>query len=189
MKDRDFYSNINIPLPNIDWQTVWGDSSPIGETTPRWKPIIDLNNIWPTEIHEKFKSIGLRLSMARVFKWHSRPFFPWHIDGNEKGTTKCALNWVVQGIGVIQWNDSMILDGHTNGLATAAAAGRFNDPYTCQTLPHEKQYLVDTSVPHRVVVGEEMKDRITVSILFRDNWLWPYYRTRDKLASVGLIAE
>ena len=109
MKDRDFYSNINIPLPNIDWQNVWGDSLPGGITTPRWKPITELTNIWPKEIHEKFKSIGLRLSMARVFKWHSQTFFPWHIDGNEKGTTKCALNWVVQGNGVIQWNDSMMI--------------------------------------------------------------------------------
>jgi hypothetical protein len=186
MTDNYFVKTL-VPVPNIDWPSVWGDTSPRGITTHRWKPIKELDNIWPTEVHDKFNSIGLRPLMARVFKWHSKSFFPWHIDGYEKGATKCALNWVVQGGGIVQWNDSMTLDGQTNGLATAAADGTYNDAYTCQTESTDTNYLVKTDIPHRVFGIDPRVPRISISMLFDNNWMWPYERVRDKLHEVDLI--
>jgi len=187
MTEEDYFVRTTIPVPNIDWSSVWGDTSPLGITTHRWKPVKELDNIWPADLHDKFNSIGLKPLMARVFKWHSKSFFPWHIDGYEKGATKCALNWVVQGGGIVQWNEHMVLDGQTNGLASAAADGTYNDSCTMQTQVDDVNYLVKTDIPHRVFGIDPATPRISISMLFDNNWMWSYERTRTKLAELGLL--
>ena len=101
MTEEDYFVRTTIPVPNIDWLSVWGDTSPCGITTHRWKPINELNNIWPADLHDKFNSIGLKPLMARVFKWHSKSFHPWHIDGYEKRATS---SFVANGSAIWGYN-------------------------------------------------------------------------------------
>lgn len=185
-----FFQKTLIPNPvNINWQTLWPEiKSPTDPTDifPRCRSLDEntsINDLWPTsDIPEKLNSVNLNPSNIRVFRWAPNKFFTWHIDaGGSSGPTKCALNWIVEGAGDIQWNSKLDMS-ESSDHAFKYKLGELNDYYEMSS--DGNACLVNTAIPHRLV-NMNNYHRVSISMLV-DSTL-SYKEVYNRLKSVNLI--
>jgi hypothetical protein len=201
MDSRDFYCKTLLPTPKVDWQSIWGDESPATPKTLPWRnaKVGSLKNLWEPEIADKLISIGLVPSTLRVFKWTGNKGHVWHIDGNDHEVTQCAINWVMEGEGRIQWDPDRKLNwiadqhGRTRPINKArqmdpTTHSNKDDTFVCETPDNGNQCLVKTNITHRVYNCDWDTPRTTMSMVFQDRGKWTYERTRDALHKIGLLA-
>ena len=184
-----FYTQTLIPMPKVDCKALWpNDPTDPTDTRPRWKKIpFVAETLWDIEIYNKLKQCYLTPHNVRVFRWAPIKFYPWHIDGNSntKYLFPFAINWIVEGGGLIQWNTTKEL---TVGLQSEArlhlgmCVGTPQDAYEDQTFGHG--CIVNTTIPHRVL-NFEKTHRLSISVIFDPTIT--YEDTITNLKSVGLI--
>lgn len=180
-----YYSHTKIPIPKVDWESVWNDTVPTGY--PKWKPMDIPADAWSTEITDKFKAINLRPSLLRVFKWKQNAVYPWHIDGDNLHVSKFALNWIVGGDGRIQWDDTLVLPTDKTGITAGLLRGGPKDHYTCQSADSGNGCLLKIDIPHRVTTIGDTEPRHTLSLLFAKADNRTYNEIRQLMIGVGLI--
>jgi hypothetical protein len=174
---------------------LW-DNDPLDKTNSilKWKPYSNQNPIWDDLITDLLSKNGFTDTIIRVFRWPPNKDFVWHIDGRTDGNPilfeqshidQFAINWVLEGSGLIQWNSNLNLfrPTHKKGVyAFQHIQGHKDDYYEEQTNGHA--CLINTSIPHRVVNYSDTH-RITVSILFNNGLTFD--QAAEKLKSCGLI--
>ncbi len=165
----NFFTQTRIPAPNIDWKKVWpdrADASDPRDFFPRWRrtdPTPSAEEIWPSDIARSLISVGLIPTNVRIFRWAPNKYFTWHIDaGSSTKPTLCAINWVLEGSGMIQWDSNRILTTQ-DAEAYRYQLGELDDYYEKSSIGHA--CLVNTAIPHRVVNMNSIH-RLSVSILF-----------------------
>jgi hypothetical protein len=178
--DNRFCTQTSIPIPHgIDYRSLWTDS-PYSETdtVPRWKqfkyPDLFVSNnesymheIFTPPIAQVLDILGP--NFVRVFRWYPGKIGTWHIDGNVQNKIECAINWVVEGKGLIQWDRNLKLLVPEPGTPTAAFSfgakqGVLEDYAEYSHIGHA--CLVNTGVPHRAINTEPIH-RITISLAFK----------------------
>jgi hypothetical protein len=182
---EQFYRQTTLPAPDVDYKTVWNvDAKDPADTTPRWLTYPADSKIWDDHISNKLLSVSLKPVLIRIFRWKPNSIFPWHIDGSVNEIAKCAINWVYEGSGLIQWNSNLELSkpDKTSYHAYGSYDGHINDKFEAAALGHG--CIVNTAIPHRVLNLSDVH-RITVSILF-DNEL-TYSEIVEKLKSCDFI--
>jgi len=181
-----FYTQTTLPTPNIDYKSVWlNDPTDVCDTIPRWQLHTLKTNFWPTKIQTNLASQNLFPELIRIFRWHPNGFFPWHVDGTVIARTNFAINWVLDGTGIIQWNSKLNLPPPEPKHATLAYGSIIstpNDAYEETNLGHG--CLVNTTIPHRVVNNNDIH-RITVSMLF--GTYITYEQAVEKLSVLGYV--
>lgn len=183
-KKNYFFAKTKIPTPNIDWKDIW-DIDPADKlnTVPRYR-VYPLNkNIWNKDILERLIDTGMCPKLIRVFRWRPGYSFPWHIDGTSTSTVQFAINWVLAGNGVIQWNSKMNLPRTPSGLSWASKLGKPDDAYECEQFGHG--CIVNTHIPHRVVNLNNIH-RITASMIFDPSF---DYKTALKILEESNLLE
>jgi hypothetical protein len=183
-----FYTQTLIPIPNIDYKSVWANSpTDTTDTIPRWKPYTDTTNLWGDNIIKLLDSVGMVPRLIRVFRWIPNTVFPWHVDGTVETVTEFAINWVIEGTGIIQWNSNVKLskpETHWSHLAYGSLQGTLSDDVEETSFGHG--CIVNTTIPHRVI-NMELLHRLTVSIQF--NKELSYTDAVNNLISCNLIKE
>jgi len=188
MVRNKFYTQTLIPMPKIDCKALW-PTDPIDKTDirPRWRktPFI-AENLWDAEIYNKLNQCYLVPTTIRVFRWAPIGYYPWHIDGDSSRqyVVPFAMNWIVEGAGLIQWNTAikLTIGGETAGIHAGACLGTPQDVFEDQTFGHG--CIVNTSIPHRVLNFEKIH-RLSISVIFDPTLT--YEDTVDNLKTVGLI--
>jgi len=187
---NQFYTQTTLPAPNINYKKIWPNSpTDITDNIPRWRayPLIGAKNLfWTKEIRESLSAENIFPTVVRIFRWRPNGSFPWHIDGTNSETTMFAINWVLEGTGLIQWNSKLILpkpDKNYKHLAAGTKDSTLHDTYEESAFGHG--CLVNTTIPHRVVNNSDVH-RITLSIQFGNHFT--YKEVREKLSALGFIA-
>ena len=183
-----FYTQTLIPMPKVDCKAMWpNDPTDKTDVRPRWKkaPFI-AENLWDAEIYNKLNQCDLVPTTVRVFRWAPTSYYPWHIDGNSniQYVIPFAINWIVEGAGLIQWNTAikLITGGEMAGFHAGVYAGTPQDVFEEQTSGHG--CIVNTTIPHRVL-NFEKTHRLSISVMF--NHTLSYEDTITNLKTVGLI--
>jgi hypothetical protein len=184
-----FYSETTLPTPILDYKSLWPNApADISDTIPRWQqyPLnIARKTLWNEEIRSQLASQGLTPTLVRIFRWCPKGRFTWHIDGTTKEITSFAINWILEGEGVIQWNSKLKLPpppSQHNHLAYGSVVGTDHDPYEEETGGHG--CLVNTAIPHRVLNNNNIH-RISLSIQFGNQLT--YEQALEKLSTLGYI--
>ena len=182
----NYCKQTSIPVPNIDYKRVWNiDPTSPADTIPRWLTYPNNTKIWDDDTTNKLLGVGLKPRVIRVFRWRPNSVFPWHVDGNVDQVTRFAINWVLEGNGIIQWHSKLELPKpmpkHKH-LAYGSLVGKIEDKFEFQALGHA--CVVNTVIPHRILNTSDVH-RITVSILFGDDY--SYNETVEKLKFSGFI--
>ena len=188
---NEYFSQTIIPTPVIDWKSLWPEilsSDDPGVNLPLFRLIntrsVTLHDLWPEgNVADKLTHAGIEPYFIRIFRWAPNRFFPWHIDGIISKPRFCALNWVLEGHGEIQWNTKFEWD-NTPCKTTAfkVRLGNYDDPY--EESVNANACLVNTFIPHRVVNMNNMH-RVTISIVTNEEL--SYTEVYNRLASVQLI--
>jgi hypothetical protein len=188
---NEYFSQTVIPTPILNWKSLWPEilsSDDPGVSLPLFRLIntksVTLHNLWSEgNIADKLKNAGIEPYFIRIFRWPPNRFFPWHIDGVASKPRFCALNWVLEGHGEIQWNAKFEWDETTNKTnAFKNRPGKYDDIYEEST--NANACLVNTLIPHRIV-NMNNAHRITLSILVNEKL--NYAEVYNRLASVELI--
>jgi len=186
MDPNNFFRRTTIPMPNIDYKPIWKRGPyDTKDSIPRWIRYPKDRRIWNDEVYDKLASIGIAPTLVRIFRWKPNSSFPWHIDGTVNEVTEFAINWVLEGEGIIQWDTSLVLpkpEEENYHLAYGAFEGTKEDKFDMQELGHG--CLVNTTIPHRVLNLNNIH-RITVSIQFGNQF--KYNEVAEKLISCGYI--
>lgn len=184
-----FYTKTLIPTPNINWKDLWpNDPADTTDTSPRWKrAVCNTIDLWDQDTYELLKSCQLTPTLIRVFRWRPKQFFDWHIDGDNTAKIKSefAINWVVEGKGVIQWNSPLKMPEPNKEIAhrvIGTLTGTLADKFEDQTIGHG--CIVNTTIPHRVINVESIH-RLTISIHFGNQLT--YEKAVNRLTDCGLI--
>jgi hypothetical protein len=183
---KKYFIKTKIPKPNINFKQLWnvepGDEFNV---LPRWKQFFDLESLWDDDTKRKLLKIELYPRIVRVFRWRPNFVFPWHIDGTHDNAVQFAINWVLDGQGLIQWNSSIILNQETTrNMSFGSKLGKMEDPYDCEV--YGNQCLVNTSIPHRVINLSNIH-RITASMIYSKEIT--YDDAVYRLKTVNLLEE
>ena len=187
---NEYFSKTILPTPAINWKTIWpeivSNDDPI-DIGPRFRLIntrsATLSHLWPEgDFANRLKDIGLQPNIVRIFRWAPNRSFSWHIDGTTKPRF-CALNWILDGFGKIQWDRKFKWDESAGTNVTFKnKIGNDNDPFEIDSEGHS--CLVNTLIPHRVVNFNNVH-RVSISVLVNENL--SYTEVYNRLASVELI--
>lgn len=194
---NEYFYKILLETPNFDWYDAWKDETP--NHWPRWKSYTHETNsrkwhdfdqessLWPKEIMQTFHTVDIKPATVRVFKWQPKRLFPWHTDGSDKHITYSATNWVVEGKGTVEFNKNIELPEDVDGLTSGKKIGTINDEVLASTFGH--QYLLDTSLPHRVNNIFHNEPRTTVSIVWKtlDDRPILFEDLKNRFDKLGLI--
>jgi hypothetical protein len=184
-----YYTQTLIPTPKVDCKSVWPNdpTDPI-DTKPRWKTIqVNNSDLWSEEIYNKLKLCNLIPRMVRVFRWAPNNYYSWHVDGdsNNSKVVPFAINWIVEGAGLVQWNPNLPLNKPSEKMAYTNLGyynGSKDDAYEEQTSGHG--CILNTEIIHRVINLENIH-RLSISIMFDFNL--NYCDTVNNLKQQGLI--
>lgn len=159
----NYFFKTNIPVPNIDYKKIWNIDPTDQSTTPhKFKSYSNFENLWDKNIYDKLNNIDLFPRLIRVFRWKPESVFPWHIDGTKHEQIKFAINWILEGSGVIQWNRYIKLN-LSSEYSFGHSLGNIDDPVEIEDSGHG--CIVNTGVTHRLFNLNKIH-RISVSILF-----------------------
>jgi hypothetical protein len=182
-----FFTKTKIPLPNIDYRNMWNnDPDDPSDTLPRWKTYPNKPGLWDEHTTRLLESIGLTPILVRIFRWAPNKSFPWHIDGSIDEITQFAINWVVEGDGIIEWTSKLILPPPSekfSHLAFGTLPSVSGDSYLTECANKGDGCLINTTIPHRVVNNNNIH-RITISIQFGNKLT--YEQAAAKLILAGL---
>jgi hypothetical protein len=189
---NEYFSQTVIPTPMIDWKSLWPEilsSDDPGIKLPPFRLVnksITLNDLWSEgDIADKLKHAGIKPYFIRIFRWPPNRVFPWHIDGVANKPRFCALNWVLEGHGEIQWNSKFEWDEKTNKINSfKTRTGKYDDTY--EESANANACLVNTLIPHRLV-NMNNTHRVTISILTNEEL--NYAEVYNRLASVQLLSD
>jgi hypothetical protein len=188
---NEYFSQTVIPTPIVDWKSLWPEilsSDDPGIDLPLFRLIntksVTLHDLWSEgDVADKLKDAGIEPYFIRIFRWRPNRFFSWHIDGVVNKPRFCALNWVLEGYGEIQWNTKYDWDEKTNKInAFKNRFGNYDDPY--EESANGNACLVNTLIPHRLV-NMNSTHRVTISILANEKL--SYAEVYHRLASVQLL--
>lgn len=167
---KKYHRKTLIPRPNINVRDLWGDIDPTdkSDTRPRWRAhTTDYDNVWEPDVHKKLNELGFFVRGIRVFRWMPNKVFEWHIDGTINQVEHFAINWVVEGQGLVQWNPDITLNTlASHGFSRGVMAGSITDYVEEQT--DGDQCILDISKPHRVV-NLSNEHRMTISVTFKND--------------------
>ena len=167
-----FYKKINFHRP------AWNINFDIPESGPTVQEIHykNVEEIVPIDLLEKLKAIDQEPEYVRIFVWPKNYCGIWHIDGVWATTRYCAMNWILQGSGIVQFNGNMQdWEARTrkNYLTTVVESESIADGY-----------LINTGVPHRVITQED--GRVTISLAWKSKDI-PFAGMVEKLSKIGLV--
>lgn len=181
-----FYRKVKIPRPNINWKNIWdADSSDQIDRDTRFKQYYDFNRIWKSDVFLALAKVDLIPRSIRIFRWNPNDVFPWHIDGNIDNAVMFAINWVLDGSGLIQWNRSIILNrpsSKVENITHGSKIGDRDDSIECQVFGDS--CIVNTSIPHRVI-NLEKTHRVTASLIYKKHIT--YDEAIERLQTIDLI--
>jgi hypothetical protein len=168
---KKYHRKTLIPRPNIDVHSLWNniDTNSKNDTFPRWKPYTS-TDVWDEETYKKLNDLGFFIKSIRVFRWRPAKIFEWHIDGTINQVEHFAVNWVVEGRGLVQWNPNITLNtfashGFSRGVSDVLVSS-IKDHVEEQT--DGDQCILDISTPHRVI-NLSKDHRMTISVSFKNN--------------------
>lgn len=188
---NNFCVKTKLTMPVLDWRKFWPDCPGVYEDRdlfPRWRkadPMPAMENFWPNnDIPSKLRDVNLIPEVFRIFRWAPNKFFTWHIDARTPVKPNfCAINWVVEGQGEIQWSTTISLEDQ-HAEAYRYKLGDWNDSFDMSA--HGHCCLVNTAIPHRVF-NKNNQHRLSYSLLFHQDI--SYEDAYKKLKQVNLIDE
>lgn len=187
MQNNNFFTKTSIPRPKIDYKTVWSvDRYNLSDSRPRWFEYASNKRIWDDEVYNKLASVDLVPTQVRLFRWYPGIVGPWHIDGTNAQVTEFSINWVLDGIGMIQWDSKLKIPESNKELEYLVYGfikqGQLDEPWEEQTPGNG--CIIDTSVPHRVINTHPIH-RVSASVLFGNQF--KYAEAVERLRSCGYI--
>ena len=120
--------------------------------------------------------------LIKIFRWAPNLIGDWHVDGSPGRAEKFAINWVYEGIGLIQWNSKVEFPQDLHANAFKSLLGGTTDPYEEQAIGDS--CVVNVAIPHRVINLEPIH-RISVSMQFSESI--SYEDGIERLRSQGFI--
>lgn len=144
------------------------------------KHFFDIEKIVPTNLLNQFRSINIVPEYVRLFVWPINYCGIWHIDGTAETFRQSAINWILHGSGLIQFNNSVEL--HTCPGVHKGKQGALEDHIDAETNGHS--CLINTSACHRVVTGND--GRTSISLSWKTNDI-PFNVVLEKLRQINMI--
>lgn len=127
------------------------------------KHFTNVEDIAPTELLTTLKSIDMFPEYVRLFVWPKNHCGIWHIDGTVETLRHSAINWILQGSGLIQFNNSIKLQPMPG--VHLGNRGRITDDIEAETNGHS--CVINTGACHRVVTSTD--GRTTLSLGWKNN--------------------
>jgi hypothetical protein len=161
---------------------VWNIIFEIPESTSVLyeKHFTNVEEIIPSDLLDKFKTIEMMPEYVRLFVWPKNYCGIWHIDGTEDTYRNSAINWIIKGSGLIQFNSNIEL-GHKQGVHKGAI-GTLLDEVEVETDGHG--CLIDTSACHRVITKADGRNTISIGWKNKDV---PFQTMIEKLHQINMI--
>jgi hypothetical protein len=174
-----YFQKINIPDPiwNLDGINFPEPSYLLNERHYR-----NVEDIMPKDLIEKFSKIDLVPQLIRIFIWPKNKCGIWHHDGNVATGRNVALNWVLQGSGVIQFNTEMSKTMAPMRGVHLGKVGNLTDKVDAETDGHG--CIINTALPHRVVTGSEGRTTISLAYTHKDI---PFLEMVEKFRQINII--
>ena len=144
---------------------VWNITFDIPKSSEKLyeKHFTNVEEIASAELLATLKSIDMFPEYIRLFVWPKNQCGIWHIDGTIDTPRHSAINWILHGSGLIQFNNSVEL--HPMPGVHLGLQGTITDSIDAETDGHG--CVVNTSATHRVVTGED--GRTTLSLGWKNN--------------------
>jgi hypothetical protein len=172
-----YFQKINISEPMWNLESI---DLPEPTTILYERHFRNVEDIIPKDFINKFSEIDLVPQLIRVFVWPRNNTGVWHIDGTSALGRNVALNWVIKGSGVIQFNTKLPLSpmyGVHSGRRPS-----IGDAIEAETFGHG--CLINTGIGHRVVTGEEGRTTISLAYTHRD---MPFFEMVEKFRQINII--
>ncbi len=151
----------------------------------------NVEDIVPSDLLDKFDSIGLRPSIVRIFAWPRNHVGIWHVDGRYFADNKqvssaqhVSMNWVVAGSGKIQWRQNILPNLKPLVGVYLGTQSSLDDEFDEET--DSDAVFVDTEVPHRVLTGLDGRTTVTLKWNTIGSDL-KFPAMVEKFKSIGLI--
>jgi|LauGreDrversion4_1035100.scaffolds.fasta_scaffold10337_6 hypothetical protein len=144
---------------------VWNITFDIPEPAEKLyeKHFTNVEEIASAELLATLKSIDMFPEYVRLFVWPKNYCGIWHIDGTIDNPRHSAINWILHGSGLIQFNNSVEL--HSMPGVHLGKHGTMSDNIEAETTGHG--CIINTGACHRVVTGED--GRTTLSLGWKNN--------------------
>lgn len=172
-----YFQKTNIIDPSWNLKSI---DIPQAQSRLYEKHFTNIEEIVPIDLLEKFKAIDMPIEYVRLFVWPANHCGIWHIDGTEDTLRHSAINWIISGSGLIQFNNSVLLHKfpgvHLGKRSTLA------DNAEAETNGHG--CVVNTSACHRVITGQD--GRTTISIGWKTNDT-PFPAILEKLRQINIV--
>ena len=172
-----YFQKIKIPPPTWNLE---GIEIPEPQVRLYEKHFTNVEDIVPTDLLEKLKTINMKPEYVRLFVWPRDFVGQWHIDGDYVTPRYSCMNWLINGGGSIQFNSTIIMEARP-GVHRGKASTPI-DIVQAETTGHG--YAISSGSIHRVVTGDGGRTSISLSYKRRDI---VFTQMLEKLASIGLI--
>jgi len=172
-----YFQKTNIHTPSWNLSSV---EIPEACTRLYEKHFTNVEEIIPTDLLERFRSIGMIPEYVRLFVWPKNYCGIWHIDGTSDTPRHSAINWIIQGYGSIQFNNGVKL--HPIPGVHLGLQGTLADDIEAETSGHG--CVVNTSATHRVVTGADGRNTISIGWKNKDT---PFPAMLDKLRQINIV--
>jgi hypothetical protein len=144
------------------------------------KHFTNVEDIIPSGLLEKFKSINMLPEYIRLFVWPVNHCGIWHIDGTVDTYRYSAINWILQGSGLIQFNNSIQL--HRIPGVHLGKASTLAETAEAETSGHG--YVINASACHRVITGRDGRTTISIGWKNKDT---PFSAMLEKLRQINIV--
>jgi len=176
--------SVKIPCPEFPFANPYSYLKNSGDQEFKIL-LLEKYKIWNTDISDRLKSIDMYPESLRLFYWDpKKTYYPWHIDGDIKHVSKKSINWVLRGSGKIQWSNAVNLT-----KINQKSHGISHDDIDQSQIIYETSesgILIDTSIPHRVVL--EGEERFTVTLQWNSEKNFDFHESCKRLKSVDLLS-
>jgi len=134
-----------------DFNPVRSDFVPPADFVPirRYKP----EEVLSKQAIDKFTSLGFELREVQMFMTPPETTTTIHIDGHTTSISKSAINYVLNGVGIMKWY--RLKNENINPLTTSAGTNYIRlQPSDCEetdSLNLSKLTLVEVCQPHNII--------------------------------------
>jgi hypothetical protein len=174
---------VKIPCPEFPFASVYSQLKNSGKQEFKIL-LLDKYKIWSDDISTRLKIAEMYPETLRFFYWNpKKTHHPWHVDGDIKNVSRKSINWILKGSGKIQWSNSVNLTQINQKSHGISYDDIDKDQIVHETL--ESGILINTAVPHRVVLDGE--ERFTVTLQWNPEKNFDFSESQKRLKSVDLL--
>jgi len=188
-----YFCQTLLDTPNYNVETAWADT--IKESVNynrstiqrKWLKLYPHESLWSKDISNKFATVDIKPYAVRLFKWGGNQLFPWHTDYGSTDSAYCVTNWIIEGQGLVEHNETIQLHDHAEGLPFKMKKSSVNDEVLSSTSGHG--CLLDVYTPHRVNTTDCCQPRVSISVVWKtlSNAHLRFEDLRDRFNQIGLL--